>query len=53
MKTPSEVLMMKELELQRVKKEIEALRMAVELLGDEKAPGSAPQPKSAKVIQLP
>jgi hypothetical protein len=53
MKTPSEVLLMKELELQRVKKEIEALRIAVELLGDEKPQVSAPPPKSAKIIQLP
>jgi hypothetical protein len=53
MKTPSEVLRMKELELQRVKKEIEALRIAVQLLGDEKTPSTAPPAKSAKVIQLP
>jgi hypothetical protein len=53
MKTPSEVLLMKELELQRVKKEIEALRIAVQLLGDEKAPAAEPPAKSAKIIQLP
>lgn len=53
MKTPSEVLRMKELELQRVKKEIEALRIAVQLLGDEKTPSTPLPAKPAKVIQLP
>jgi hypothetical protein len=53
MKSPSEVLLLKELELQKVKKEIEALRLAVQLLGD--APAKTPQvpARSAKVVQLP
>jgi hypothetical protein len=51
MKSPAEVLLMKELELQKVKKEIEALRITAKLLGDEPAP--MPMAKSAKVVQLP
>jgi len=54
MKSAAEVLLIKELELQKVKKEIEALRITARLLGDDKAP---PRPqvveKSAKVVQLP
>ncbi len=53
MKTADEVLLMKELELQRIKREIEALRVAMRLLGDE---ADTPQPvprKTAKVVQLP
>jgi hypothetical protein len=50
MKSPAEVLLTKELELQKIKKEIEALRITAKLLGDEPAP--MPQ-KSAKVVQLP
>jgi hypothetical protein len=53
MKSPAEVLLMKELELQKVKKEVEALRITARLLGDEKMPRPQVIEKSAKVVQLP
>jgi hypothetical protein len=53
MKSPAEVLLMKELELQKLKKEIEALRITARLLGDEKQPMGQVTQKSAKVVQLP
>lgn len=53
MKSPVEVLLMKELELQRLKKEIEALRITAKLLGDEKQPVAQVPQKYAKVVQLP
>lgn len=52
MKSPAEVLLMKELELQKIKKEIEALRITAKLLGDDPSPTPMAQ-KSAKVVQLP
>lgn len=51
MKSPMEVLRMKELELERLKKEIDALRMTAELLED-KQPEQLPR-RTAKVVQLP
>jgi hypothetical protein len=54
MKSAAEVLLVKELELQKVRKEVEALKIAARLLGEEKV---APRPqvvdKSPKVVQLP
>jgi hypothetical protein len=51
MKSPFEVLRSKEAEVQKVKKEIEALRTVVRLLEAEKY---KPEPKKlAKVVQLP
>jgi hypothetical protein len=54
MKSAAEVLLVKELELQKVRKEVEALKIAARLLGEEKA---VPRPqvvdKSQKVVQLP
>ncbi len=51
MKSPTEVLRSKELELQKVKQEVEALRIAARILEEE-----SPQPstkKLAQVVQLP
>lgn len=53
MKSPAEVLLMKELELQKIMKEIEALRITAKLLGDEPSPVAQMPQKSAKVVQLP
>ena len=53
MKSATEVLLMKELELQRIKREIEALRIAARLLGDEQDQPQSPASKSAKIVQLP
>jgi len=53
MKSPAEVLLMKELELQKVKKQVEALRITARLLGEEKLPRPQVIEKSAKVVQLP
>ncbi|HKN36936.1 MAG TPA: hypothetical protein VJX16_27135 [Terriglobales bacterium] len=54
MKSAAEVLLMKELELERLKKEIEALRITAKLLGEEKQQPAAQMPqKYAKVVQLP
>jgi hypothetical protein len=51
MKNPAEVLRLKELQLDRIKKEIEALRLTAQLLEEDR-----PEPlarKTAKVVQLP
>jgi len=53
MKTTAEVLLMKELELQKVKREIEALRIAARLLGDEQDAAQPSPKKTAKIVQLP
>ncbi|PYX82014.1 MAG: hypothetical protein DMG70_16660 [Acidobacteria bacterium] len=53
MKSATEVLLMKELELERLKKEIEALRLTAKLLGEEKQPVAQMPQKYAKVVQLP
>jgi hypothetical protein len=53
MKNPLEILRLKEQEVLRVKKEIEALKVAARLLGEE---GDQPVSKSAeprKVISMP
>lgn len=51
MKSPTEVLRTKELELEKVKKEVEALRMTVELLEENRSEPATR--KTAKVVQLP
>ena len=55
MKNPYDVLRMKEQELLRIGKEMEALRMAARLLGAED-PGAANgegQPKLPRVVEMP
>jgi len=55
MKNPYDVLRMKEQELMRVRKEMDALRIAARLLGAED-PGAANgegQPKLQRVVEMP
>jgi hypothetical protein len=55
MKNPYDVLKMKEQELMRVRKEMDALRVAARLLGAED-PGTAngaSQPKMQRVVEMP
>lgn len=55
MKNPYDVLRMKEQELMRVRKEMDALRIAVRLLGAED-PGAAKgegQPQLQRVVEMP
>lgn len=51
MKSAAEVLMMKERELQKVKKEVEALRIAAQLLAEDKA--SAEPAKARSMPGMP
>ena len=54
MKNPYDVLRTKEQELVRVRKEIEALRIAARLLGAEDLGDSADQPqKLRQVVEMP
>jgi len=55
MKNPYEVLRMKEQELMRVRKEMEALRIAARLLGaeDPAAANGENQPKLRHVVEMP
>ena len=55
MKNPYEVLRMKEQEIERVRKEMEALRVAARLLGaEEPAPATGEaQTKSRHVVEMP
>ncbi len=55
MKNPYDVLRMKEQELMRVRKEMDALRIAVRLLGAEE-PGAVKgegQPALQRVVEMP
>ena len=52
MKNPLEVLRIKEQELLKVKKEIDALRITVKLLGDE-APAVSEQVDLRRLIEMP
>jgi hypothetical protein len=52
MKSAAEVLQRKELEIQRVKGEIEALRVAAQLLREKEDPAPAPARKSAKILRM-
>lgn len=55
MKNPYEVLRMKEQEIERVRKEMEALRIAARLLGgEEPAPSNGEsQVKSRQIVEMP
>jgi len=55
MKNPYEVLRMKEQEIERVRKEMEALRIAARLLGaEDPAPANGEtQTKSRHVVEMP
>ena len=55
MKNPYEVLRMKEQEMLRVRKEMDALRIAARLLDaqDTGAAKSADQPKLQRVVEMP
>jgi hypothetical protein len=53
MKNPFEVLKSKEQEVAQVKKEINALRVTIQLIGDEKSPASDPKVDLRSVIEMP
>jgi len=55
MKNPYDVLRAKEQELMRVRKEMEALRIAVRLLGaeDNAAPSGQAKPALHRVVEMP
>jgi hypothetical protein len=53
MKNPFEVLKTKEKEVALVKKEINALRVTIQLIGDEKSPISDPKVDLRSVIEMP
>ena len=52
MKTADEVLQHKEMEIKRVKEEIEALRVAAQLLRDKGDPAPVPPKKTAKILRI-
>jgi hypothetical protein len=52
MRSADEILHRKELEIKRVKEEIEALRMAAQLLGEKGDPAPVPPKKSAKILRM-
>jgi len=55
MKNPYEVLRMKEQELIRVRKEMDALRIAAKLLGaeDKRPVNGEAQPQLTRVVEMP
>lgn len=53
MKNPYEVLRAKELELQQIKKEIEALRMTAQLLSEDAEAPAEPKSNLRQMVQLP
>ena len=55
MKNPYEVMRTKEQELQRLRKEMEALRIAARLLEaeDPAKPGDSSQPSLSRVVEMP
>ena len=53
MKNPFEVLKSKEQEVAQVKKEINALRVTIQLIGDEKSPVPDPKVDLRSVIEMP
>jgi hypothetical protein len=55
MKNPYEVLRIKEQELMKVRKEMDALRIAARLLGaqDPGASNGESQPKLSRVVEMP
>jgi hypothetical protein len=52
MKNPTDVLRRKEAELERLKEEVEALRIAGKLLAEHKIDPSKPT-KQGKILQMP
>ncbi len=52
MKSANEVLQRKQLEIKRVKEEIEALRVAAQLLRDKDDPAPVTPKKSAKILRM-
>lgn len=53
MKNPMEVLRTKEQELARVRKEVEALRVTVRLLGEEGPALGEPKKEMQPVVEMP
>ena len=53
MKNPFEVLKTKEQEVAKVKKEINALRVTIQLIGDEKSPAADHKVDLHSVIEMP
>ena len=53
MKNPYEVLRAKELELQQIKKEIEALRVTAQILGGEDSEPEEQKSNLRQMVQLP
>jgi hypothetical protein len=53
MKNPFEVLKIKEQEVAQIKKEINALRVTIQLIGDEKSPVADPKVDLRSVIEKP
>ena len=53
MKNPFEVLKTKEQEVAKVKKEINALRVTIQLIGDEKSASRIRRWTCASVIEMP
>jgi hypothetical protein len=53
MKDPMEVLRMKEEELQQVKKEVEALRITLQLLGEKKPAAAEQASDPRRVVEMP
>jgi hypothetical protein len=53
MKNPLEVLRMKELELSRVKEEVDALRVAARLLGEYQSEEDEDEGDSRRVVEMP
>lgn len=52
MKSADEVLQRKELDIKRVKEEIEALRMAAQLLREKGDPAPVTPKKTAKILRM-
>ncbi len=53
MKNPTEVLQIKELELTKVKREVDALRIAIRLLADETEAAKDQKTDLRQVIEMP
>jgi hypothetical protein len=53
MKNPFEVLKSKEQEMAKVRKEVDALRIAMRLMGDENAPAGDSKVDLRSVIEMP
>lgn len=52
MKSADEVLQRKQLEIKRVREEIEALRVAAQLLREKDDPSPMPPKKTAKILRM-